>query len=173
MCWRGRIRSSNEFWILDCRFRLREKSVIERSWMRLLDSLSDNLKPVVSNVEPSKTCTEPVRSIQNRKWPGVWIIAFVLVMVGAGAEAQQPKKIPRIGYLSGQYGIGAREEAFRKGLSELGYVEGQNIIIEWRFTEGKRERYAELAADLVRLKADCIITVGTATTHAAKQVTTT
>jgi len=139
--------------------------MIERSWMRLLDSLSDNLK--------SKTCTEPGRSIQNRKWLGLWVIAFVLVAVGAGAEAQQSTKVPRIGFLTQRVGIESREEAFRKGLHELGYIEGQNIVIEWRFTEGKRERQADLAADLVRLKVDVIVTAGTSSTHAAKQATST
>ena len=89
------------------------------------------------------------------------------------AEAQQPKKIPLIGFLTQRVGIEAREEAFRKGLRELGYIEGQNVIIEWRFTEGKRERQADLAADLVRLKVDCIVTAGTSATHAAKQATST
>jgi hypothetical protein len=89
------------------------------------------------------------------------------------AEAQQPTKIPRIGFLTQRVGIEAREEAFRKGLRELGYIEGQNIIIEWRFTEGKRERQADLAADLVRLKVDCIVTAGTSATHAAWQATST
>jgi len=104
------------------------------------------------------------------------LVSFVAILILAVVQtvgAQQPKKASRIGYLSGRYGIEAREEAFRKGLNELGYIEGQNIIIEWRFAEGKRERYADLAADLVRLKVDCIVTVGTATTHAAKQVTRT
>jgi hypothetical protein len=89
------------------------------------------------------------------------------------ADAQQTKKVPRIGYLSPRHGIEPREEAFRKGLRELGYIEGENVIIEWRFTEGKRERQVDLATELVRLKVDCIVTAGTAATHAAKQATST
>jgi ABC-type uncharacterized transport system substrate-binding protein len=141
--------------------------VIERSWMRLLDSLSDNLK--------SKTCTEPGRSIQNRKWLWIWVIAFALVAVGAGAEAQQPKKIPRIGYLSGASlsAISKRIEAFRQGLRELGYVEGKNIAIEWRWAEGKPDRLPDLAAELVRLKVDIIISAGPAVTPHFKEATKT
>jgi ABC-type sugar transport system substrate-binding protein len=86
------------------------------------------------------------------------IALFVMLLPWPNlADAQQTKKVPRIGFLTQRVGIEAREEAFRKGLRELGYIEGQNIIIEWRFTEGKRERQTSLAADLVRLKVDCIL----------------
>jgi putative ABC transport system substrate-binding protein len=75
------------------------------------------------------------------------------------ASAQQPKKAPRIGYLAGQ--DPAREsspsEAIRLALRELGYIEGQNIIFEYRYAEGKRDRFPELAAELVRLKVDIIV----------------
>ena len=69
------------------------------------------------------------------------------------AEAQQLKKVPRIGYLIGTSlsTNAARIEAFRQGLRELGYVEGKNIVIEWRFAEGKRDRGTALAAELVPL----------------------
>jgi putative ABC transport system substrate-binding protein len=87
--------------------------------------------------------------------------------------AQQSKKVPRIGYLSPRHGIEPREQEFRKGLRELGYIEGENITIEWRFTEGKRERQVDLVADLVRLKVDCIVTAGSAATQAAKQTAST
>ena len=78
------------------------------------------------------------------------------------AAAQQPKKVPRIGYLSATSPSvnPTRIEAFRQGLRELGYVEGKNIIIEWRYAEGKLDRVKELAADLVRLKVDVIVTGG-------------
>ena len=91
---------------------------------------SDNLK--------SKTCTELCRRIQNRKLVGLSVIAFVLVVGGAVALAQQPKKVPRIGYLTAVplSAIAARTEAFRQGLHELGYVEGKNIVIELRSGEG-------------------------------------
>ena len=76
--------------------------------------------------------------------------------------AQQPKKVPRIGYLSESEPAreSARAEAIRLALHELGYVEGQNIAIEYRYAEGKRDRYPELAAELVRLKVDIIVAAG-------------
>ena len=78
------------------------------------------------------------------------------------AEAQQPKKIPRIGYLAtaSPSTIPARIKAFRQGLRELGYVEGKNIVIEWRYAEEKLDRLPALAAELVRLKVDIIVTGG-------------
>jgi ABC-type uncharacterized transport system substrate-binding protein len=78
------------------------------------------------------------------------------------AEAQQPKKIPRIGYLSAFDAAteSARSEAIRRALRELGYVEGQNIATEYRYAEGKQDRFPELVAELVRLKADIIVVAG-------------
>ena len=86
------------------------------------------------------------------------LVIVVQLAVGAIAHAQQPKKIPRIGYLSLRSGLGVNEEAFRQALRKLGYVEGQNIVIEWRFAAGKSERYSDFAADLVQLKVDAIVT---------------
>ena len=77
------------------------------------------------------------------------------------AQAQQPTKVPRIGYLSAPpFRFHGRLEAFRQGLRELGYVEGKNIVIEWRHAEGKLDRLPALAAELVRLKVDVIVTAG-------------
>jgi putative ABC transport system substrate-binding protein len=89
--------------------------------------------------------------------------------------AQQPKKVPRVGYLTGATADGqtARIEAFRQGLRELGYVEGKNIVIEYRYAEEKRERLPALAAELVRLKVDVIVTGGGQNTRAAKNATKT
>src|SRR5437879_2503262 len=91
------------------------------------------------------------------------------------AQAQQPTKIPRIGYLTNTSltGNAARTEAFRQGLRELGYVEGKNIVIEWRYLEAKPDRLLSLAAELVRLKVDIIVTAGPLATHAAKEGTST
>ncbi|MEE8606534.1 MAG: ABC transporter substrate binding protein, partial [Nitrospiraceae bacterium] len=86
------------------------------------------------------------------------------------AEAQQTGKVYLKGYLSNGPRI---HEAFGQGLRELGYVEGQNIVIERRFFKGKFDLLPELAADLVRLKVDCILTVGIGATRAAKQATRT
>ncbi len=87
------------------------------------------------------------------------------------ADAQQPKKVYRIGYLSNAPGIRPVQEQFRQRLRELGYSEGQNLIIEWRFTKGNAERTPVFAAELVKLKVDCIIAVGVGPAHAAKQAT--
>ena len=82
------------------------------------------------------------------------LVAVVLLAVAVIAAAQQPKKVPRIGYLSSQDPAreSGRSEPIRLALRELGYIEGQNIAIEYRYTEGKRDRYPELLAELVRLK---------------------
>ena len=90
-------------------------------------------------------------------------------------RAQQPTKIPRIGYLAGVSlsAASARIGAFRHGLRELGYVEGKNISIEYRFAEGKLDRLPALAAELVRLKVDVIVTTGATATRAAKEATNT
>ena len=90
------------------------------------------------------------------------LVAVVLLAVAVMAEAQQPKKVPRIGYLSSVDPAteSTRAEAIRLALRELGYIEGQNIAIEYRYAEGKRDRYPELAAELVRLKVDIIVVAG-------------
>ena len=89
-------------------------------------------------------------------------IFVTLATCGAVAQAQQPKKVPRIGYLSSQDPAheSARAEGIRLALRELGYVEGQNITIEYRYSEGKTDRAPELAADLVRLKVDIFVVAG-------------
>ena len=92
------------------------------------------------------------------------------------AEVQQAKKVPRIGYLSSQEPASesTRTEAIRLALRELGYIEGQNIAIEYRYAEGKRDRFPELAAELVRLKVDIIVVAGgAALIRAAKNATKT
>ena len=103
------------------------------------------------------------------------LVAVVLLALGVIAEAQQPAKIPRIGFLfRGSLSANpVRIEAFRQGLRELGYVEGKNIIIESRYAEGKLDRLPALAAELVRLKVDVIVTAGPPSTRAAKEATTT
>jgi putative ABC transport system substrate-binding protein len=91
------------------------------------------------------------------------------------ASAQQPKKIPRIGYLLANSSSPAREsvEGFRQGLRELGYVEKKNIVVEFRYAEGKVDRLPDLAAELVRLNVDLIVTAGTPAAMAAKSATST
>jgi len=114
--------------------------------------------------------------IENRKWLGVFAIALTFAFVGAVVEAQQPKKVPRIGYLvsSDPATESTRSEAIRLALRELGYIEGQNIAIEYRYAEGKLDRLPALAADLVRLKVDIIVAAGGDTmVRAAKNATKT
>jgi putative tryptophan/tyrosine transport system substrate-binding protein len=99
----------------------------------------------------------------------------MLLVLGFPVEAQQSKKVPRIGYLTvgSLSAISARIEAFRQGLRELGYVEGKNIVVEWRSLEGKADRLPDLAAELVHLKVDVIVTAGPQATHATKEATVT
>src|SRR5215469_13940407 len=89
-------------------------------------------------------------------------VAVMLLVMAVIAEAQQPKKVPRIGYLSNADAAtdsarGGRAEGIRLAMRELGYIEGQNIAIEYRYAEGKVDRAPELAAELVRLKVDVIV----------------
>src|SRR5262249_30382939 len=91
------------------------------------------------------------------------------------AEAQQTGKVFRIGYLAGPDLVAnkARTEALRKGLRDLGYVEGKNVAIEFRYAQVKFERLAAFTAELVNLKVDVIVTVGAFATRAAKEATKT
>jgi putative ABC transport system substrate-binding protein len=106
------------------------------------------------------------------RFAAIFLIATSVVPWFHSAEAQQPKRVPRIGFLaSGSSNLGF--ETFRRGLRGLGYVEGQNVLIEYRSAEGKFERFPELAANLVSLRVDVIVTTGTQAALAAKQATTT
>src|SRR4030095_10498838 len=106
------------------------------------------------------------------------IKSIVVLLVGLTlasvphAQAQPAKKIPRIGYLAGD-SQAPSHEAFRRGLMDLGYVEGKTILIEWRFTEDKPDRFPELATELVRLKLDVIVAANAAAVQALKRATTT
>ena len=110
--------------------------------------------------------------IQNLKWLGLFV--FLVGCVGM-AEAQQRGKVPRIGFLGNS--TAALEEnlvgPFREGLRDLGYVEGRNILIEYRWAEGKYERLPALIAELIALKIDVIVTAGTPAALAVKKATTT
>jgi len=106
---------------------------------------------------------------------GIRVIFVTLAACGAVVEAQQPVKIPRIGFQSDSLltSIAARIEGFRQCLRELGYIEGKNIIIEWRTSDGKLERRPEIAAELMRLKVDVIVSGGPTVTRSLREVTTT
>src|ERR1700746_1816328 len=111
----------------------------------------------------------------KKKITGLTLCALVLALCGSVAAQQPAGKVPRIGYLAGTSasGIASRIEAFRQGLRELGYVEGKNIVIEYRYAEGKADRERELAAELVRLKVDIIVSAGSAATRPSKEATNT
>jgi putative ABC transport system substrate-binding protein len=113
--------------------------------------------------------------IQNRKWAGLFIIVVGLTVCGARADAQHSGKNFRIGFLDESTASGSAVllDAFRQELSKLGWIEGKNIAIEYRFAEQKSDRLSELAADLVRLKVDLIVVTARTTALAAKKATTT
>ena len=102
-------------------------------------------------------------------------LCAMLSALCVSAEAQQTGKVLRIGYLDASTASGSAVlvEAFRQEMSKLGWIEGKNITIEYRFAEGKNDRLPELAADLVRLKVDLIVVAGTPAALAAKAATTT
>src|SRR5215471_12790171 len=102
-----------------------------------------------------------------------FVLGAVLLALGLPAEAQQTTKIPRVGFLvaSTPSNYVTRIETFRQAMRELGYVEGKNIDIEYRFAEGKQERLREIAAEFVSLKVDVFVTAANAT--AAKEATKT
>jgi len=129
-------------------------------------------------------------TVQSRQWSVVsknipekfltklnvfWVLATMLLAIVSLAEAQQAKYIPRIGFLTpaSPSAVSARTEAFRQRLREIGYVEGKNIVIEYRYAEGKFDRLPSLAAELVRLKVNVIVTGGSASTRAGKEATVT
>jgi ABC-type uncharacterized transport system substrate-binding protein len=100
------------------------------------------------------------------------VLCALLFALCFSAQAQQPKKIPRIGYLAGSSATNSTGiELFRQALRERGYIEGQNIATEYRYTEGKRDQLPALVAELVRLKVDIIVVTGDASTRAAKNAT--
>jgi putative ABC transport system substrate-binding protein len=150
--------------ILD--FRLGAKRMNIRSWVRWLDSFSDNRK--------AKTCPEQCRRIGNLKRVGIFAIGFAFSICGAVAHAQTAKVV-RIGFLgpTSAASNAGRMEALRAGLRDLGHLEGKNLVIESRWAEGKFDRLPELAAELVHLNVDVILTAGTPGIRAAKNATTT
>jgi putative ABC transport system substrate-binding protein len=104
------------------------------------------------------------------------LVLTILLAICPSAKAQQPKKIPRIGYLSGAgdpSNPGPNVEAFGRGLQELGYIEGKNILVEYRYIEGKRDRVPSLVAELVQLKVDVLVSPNLPSIRAAKQATKT
>src|SRR5262245_49476666 len=105
----------------------------------------------------------------------LWIGTFLLLAAGTFVHAQQTGKIARIGFLDDSTASGSAVlvEVFWQEMRKLGWGDGKNITVEYRFAEGKYDRLPELAADLVRLKVDLIVVAGGPTTLAAKGATTT
>jgi putative ABC transport system substrate-binding protein len=115
----------------------------------------------------------------NRKFL-IWLLTTVLLTTASIAEGQQPKSVPRIGYLSrdlhpadSRASTPRNVEGFRQGLQELGYIEGKNIIIEYRFADGRLERLPALAEELLRLKVEMIVADTSASARGAKKATAT
>ena len=127
--------------------------MIERYWMRWRNSLSDNRKS----------------KIQNRKLAGLVTFVIAFIICGAAAKAQQPTKIPWIGYLAGS-GSGPAL-SFIEGLRDLGYIEAKNIGIVFRTSESRPERYADLVAEVIGLKVDVIVADGSSLALAVKKGT--
>src|ERR687892_1846122 len=109
------------------------------------------------------------------KKAAVLSILVVVAVLGVGviAEAQQPKNVPRIGYLRAEKPPEVDIEGFRQGLREHGYVEGKNIVVEYRWADGNEDRLRSLVDELIRLKVDLIVTSAPAATQAAKEATKT
>jgi ABC-type uncharacterized transport system substrate-binding protein len=113
--------------------------------------------------------------IRNLKWAGLLALLFLLAGWAGIADAQQAKKIPLVGFLvpGSHSSYSARIEAFRQSLRDLGYIEGQNIIIEYRYAEGKFDRLPDLASEMVQLKVNVIVTGDTPAIQAVKNTTST
>src|SRR5262245_4618787 len=110
----------------------------------------------------------PEMKTMNRKVVvGLALIAMFLVDC-LFTEAQQPKQVPRIGFLSGTGPESTNIEAFQQGLRDLGYVEGKNIVVEYRYLEGQLDRITGLVTELVQLKVDVLVLVTLSSIRAAK-----
>ena len=106
------------------------------------------------------------------------LVVVVMLAVGVIAEAQQPAKVPRIGYLTGSSAPtnttpDLNADAFRQGLRDLGYIEGKNIVVEYRYLEGKEDRASTFLAELVQLNVDVLVVISLSSIHAAKLATKT
>jgi putative tryptophan/tyrosine transport system substrate-binding protein len=119
----------------------------------------------------SKTCTEQRRSIRNRKLAGIVAFIVTLALCGVVVEAHQPGKIPRIGFVAGREGPSVR--GFQRRLRDLGYIEGKNISVEYRYAESNLDRIPTLINELVQLEVDMLVVTTLVGIRAAKQATKT
>ena len=127
-------------------------------------------------LRPPNSCSDNLKSkIQNLKWGGIVAIAATFAMCGAVAQAQQQAKIPKVGWLGSgsSSGPGGNRVVFQQVLREIGYVEGKNIVFEYRLADNKLDRLPALAEELVRLKVDVLLTSSTNEALAAKNATKT
>jgi ABC-type uncharacterized transport system substrate-binding protein len=115
----------------------------------------------------------PKSVIQNRKWGGVVAIVVAFAMCATVAQAQQPAKVPKIGWLGARSASAPARELFVRELRALGYVEGKNIAFEYRYAEGRLDRLSALVDELIRLKVDVLITPATPAAVVAKNATRT
>jgi putative ABC transport system substrate-binding protein len=118
---------------------------------------------------------EGVRKTMKKNIFGFTLCAMLFALC-VPVQAQQAKKVPRIGYLSARGAVSlpkSYSEGFRQGLRDLGYIEGKNILIDFRYAEGKLDRFPSLVAELVQLKVDVLVSTETAAIRAAKQATKT
>ena len=120
-----------------------------------------------------KQCFDRALLLARRLSAALFLVLCFLLLAFCSPAQAQPAKIPRIAFLVGTSLSAAsdRIEAFRQGLRELGYVEGRNIIIEWRSADGKNDRLPALAAELVGLKVDVIVSSGPITTRSTREAT--
>ena len=114
-------------------------------------------------------------AIENRKLAGLFAIVLAFVFGGVEASAQQAAKIPRIGHLGAASSTAnlARVQAFRQGLREVGYTEGKDIIVEYRYADENYDRLPALVSELVGLKVGIIVSGGSSVTRPAKEATAT
>ncbi len=138
----------------------------EGSWLRVMQSPKNPISKACP-FDTLRAASEPSRRIQDPKWQGLLAFVIALVTFGALANAQQPKKIPRIGFLNVR--PDAIGELFRRELRDLGYVEGKNIAIEDRNADGNVDRLEALAEELARLRVDVIVAPSTIEVLAAKK----
>jgi putative ABC transport system substrate-binding protein len=132
----------------------------EKFRIRVANSRSDNRKS----------------KIHNRKWVGIVALVVALAMCEATVQAQQAGKVPRIGFVSGTgdpSNPGPLVEAFRQGLRDFDYIEGKNILVEYRYVKGESDRIPTFVAELVQLKVDVLVSTSVSGIRAAKQATKT
>ena len=151
-----------------------------KSWTKAEHGLRSNfgdrakgMRKKFSDQFPSHFSIDLKSALRNLK--SAIVTGATLSVLCFSAEAQQPTKVTQIGFLTNNSlsALPAADEAFRQGLRALGYVEGKNLVIEYRYADGKLGRLAEMAAELVRLKVEVIVTGGPSATRTAKQATST